>query len=596
VVVGLSVVAGSIATPTAQALAPTPTSIINDPANWTKVWDTVWHEATPPGTNSAFYDNNGKGATLLLDTADASIPGGFFTLARINAILGAAAVGYGIGTGLDHWLNLSCKIASACSAPITSGNYQFNGFFATDGYNGWPQDSLFVSASKLSPGCSGGSYGGIVRYWQYSGTGFGGCSAAELADIRGVVGGKLGSYVHNDNVGGSGQNQEARIVTRAQGAAAVNIVGQGNPAAYPGSAIPTPAQPTSDSPTATKVRQCLLGGCSKYTESYPSTPGTPAADPNTDPGVQQIAKTVDPTYNPAATATIPDCGGLTDAGCRTALDNAGFYGTRTFTTRDFNGADVTRPAGSVVTTSPVGGSVVVTSSPITLDENPTGEEYPILLPQPASNQTYDDYLSKLRAKGWLGTATVIDVDPAFSDPTTGPSGIPRILVRVGPATAVPLPGAIYLPRNAWPSPTPRIAPSTPTQFYRNPPSAPPANEPAPLPPGSPPPVAPPPDEPNGPECSAPALDFSPLKVGLGEKFPFGGFTYIKGIFSQFNSGGVAPSWTLTKPGGGTMTITAPSYGYKGTSDAILKFIVIVGSIWFAATWIVGWGRGDSVTE
>jgi len=106
-------------------------------------------------------------------------------------------------------------------------------------------------------------------------------------------------------------------------------------------------------------------------------------------------------------------------------------------------------------------------------------------------------------------------------------------------------------------------------------------------------------EDTGPSCNCPSLDFTPLQVDVGGKFPFGAFTWVKGLVDQFGTSSETPSWTLTKPsglGGGAMTVTAPANVYRDISDAVMKFIVIVSSIWFAGTWIVGWNRGDGLAD
>src|SRR5437588_4285985 len=81
------------------------------------------------------------------------------------------------------------------------------------------------------------------------------------------------------------------------------------------------------------------------------------------------------------TATIPtSCIAATPTACKSALTAAGFSVTPTEVTLSTSGADLTKPAGAVVTTSPAAGSVVDTATAITLSENPNPLPVVILTP------------------------------------------------------------------------------------------------------------------------------------------------------------------------------------------------------------------------
>ncbi len=206
----------------------------------------------------------------------------------------------------------------------------------------------------------------------------------------------------------------------------------------------------------------------------------------------------------------------------------------------------------------------------------------VLLPQPQLNETYDEYVLRLQAEGWLGTATSTVL--ATEQAGYGPDAVVRI-------TYTPLNGTKKtLDPLRWPQPGPQIELNDDIVIRYNPPTAPPAPTEGPGTGGG---------GETGPACDCPPIDLSPLNVGASEKFPFGIFGYVTGFFAQFGSSTSPPSFSIGKPaglGGGTLTVTAPEFTYKYVSDAVIKFVVVLSSIWFAGTWLIGWRRGDSLAE
>jgi hypothetical protein len=63
--------------------------------------------------------------------------------------------------------------------------------------------------------------------------------------------------------------------------------------------------------------------------------------------------------------------------------------------------------------------------------DPTWEGEAFAWPAPNPTETYPAYVNRLRADGWLGTATVDELSPLESDPAYGPSGIPCTTVENG---------------------------------------------------------------------------------------------------------------------------------------------------------------------
>ena len=159
-----------------------------------------------------------------------------------------------------------------------------------------------------------------------------------------------------------------------------------------------------------------------------------------------IAELIDPTYTGPGFA-MPNCHGLTVSACESAIASAATAGgaaVPTFTEKvDLRLLDLSQPAGAVLATSPVAGSVGQPST-VTLSENPNPK--PLLLPAANPNETYPNYINRLRGLGWVGTATPVQLDRANGDPAYGADGVPcRSLLP-----AVP------------------VAPSYPLTFYRNP--------------------------------------------------------------------------------------------------------------------------------
>ncbi len=202
---------------------------------------------------------------------------------------------------------------------------------------------------------------------------------------------------------------------------------------------------------------------------------------------------------------------------------------------------------------------------------------PLLKPQP--NEVYTAYITRLQNAGLVGTYTTT-LEPAVLN-GYGPSAVTRVqYVTNGTTTTLdPL---------QWPTSSPSLAPGTALTVRYNPTTATPVATSTGTASGNE----------TGPAGSVPAIDWSPLNVGLGEKFPFGSFTWIKTLFNSFTQSSTLPCWTISRPpglpAGDGYTVCVPANNYRGYSDPIMKLLVIVASIWFAGTWIVGWSRGETM--
>jgi hypothetical protein len=209
-----------------------------------------------------------------------------------------------------------------------------------------------------------------------------------------------------------------------------------------------------------------------------------------------------------------------------------------------------------------------------------GLNTPVQILKPQINETYSTYITRLQAAGLTGSYTTT-VEPTVLS-GYGPDAVTRVQYADGVGATQTLDPL------QWPTTAPSLAPSTAITVRYNPSTATPvATAGGGAAAGSE----------TGPAGTVPAIDWSPLNVGLGQKFPFGAFTWVQTLFGNFGGSGALPCWTISKPSGlgsGGWTVCVPSNPYRSYSDPIMKLIAVVASLWFAGTWIVGWGRGDAM--
>lgn len=211
-----------------------------------------------------------------------------------------------------------------------------------------------------------------------------------------------------------------------------------------------------------------------------------------------------------------------------------------------------------------------------------------VLPRPGVNETYADYIDRLEALGWIGTATTTVLNPA--DEGVGPEGVSRI--QIGPRV---------LATNAWPTTSVLVALDAPIDLYYNPTSAPPVSDPTGSGAGGG----------GGGGCDpwvSTSLDMTPLtEVDLGDKFPFGIFTWVGTFLGQFDVTSDAPSWTF--PMDIPSTGVSPEYelgdftidlewadSYMATIRTLIAFALWVGAIWFLATSLLGFRAAGDPAE
>jgi len=297
-------------------------------------------------------------------------------------------------------------------------------------------------------------------------------------------------------------------------------------------------------------------------------PGTPWSSLT---GAQQAAVTyivtaAEPSYAPSSDyLAMPNCIGMTQAACTSALEAAGGTGTYTYNEATIAGADLTQDAGAVITLPHPATTEVLKTEDLEFTVNP--DPLPIVILAPGANETYSSYLARLTAAGLIGTITSTELSELAEDPSRGPAAVVRTQpvagTRVLPDTAI----EVFVNPTSAPGPTPEDGGGTTTDTG-----------------DGIPPVPPPTD------CS-PWLDATPdltpfNSVNAGDKFPFAIFGYMAAVFEPLTASPVTPSinWPMSLPGVGTFTFTASASGLDSYMS-IWRALCAIG-IWVAAVWLL----------
>jgi hypothetical protein len=210
------------------------------------------------------------------------------------------------------------------------------------------------------------------------------------------------------------------------------------------------------------------------------------------------------------------------------------------------------------------------------DPSPTTPPATIALPQPEPWETYDAYSSRLRALGFFGEIQLLE---GAAIPTVMAGAPFRLTVNFtqevpvyDPTTGAPQP---------WPVNPPVLTPDSTLLIEYTP--------------GYTPAV----DNPDDPTCDCPDLDFGPLSVGATTKFPFGMFAYVDD-FLRGSYAAAAPSFTLSKPGGGSMVVDFaqidPARTIRDKSDLVIELVAVVASVWWLGSLALGLGKGERLED
>lgn len=256
-----------------------------------------------------------------------------------------------------------------------------------------------------------------------------------------------------------------------------------------------------------------------------------------------------PVINPSNTGpayggySMPNCIGLSEAACRSALTNAGSTGDVNVTTATFTGADLDKPAGAIITQSP--GATVNTSatSTITLTKNP--DPLPVRIPAANPGETATAYTARLQQLGLVGQVTVL------SDLATDPGFGPSEVVRTNP------------------DPGTRVQTGTKVDVTANPTTAPPATGGLSSSCGLTPPST--------------ALNLGPItSLNLGTVFPFSLVTVVVNALGDINVASARPNFTVTAFGNsvGDLSYLANFDGVFSAIRLALSFGLTIGAAMF----------------
>jgi hypothetical protein len=262
-----------------------------------------------------------------------------------------------------------------------------------------------------------------------------------------------------------------------------------------------------------------------------------------------------PSYLPVADHyVLPSCDGLSVSACETAIDDAS-GGTPTFHVQvaGIDGAVLTMPPATVVELQPAPGTSVTVETEITIIRNPDTEAMPYVVPAIGTDDTYDTYKQKLPA---AVTTTKVTAGDASGDPQKGPNAV---------ITVTPAPGT-------------RQAPGAPVVITVNPPDWPQ--------PG---------DTGAGVGCPTPlstVIDFSPITAaGLQNKFPFAVFAWLHTTLAGWAGTATAPSFTLQVLGHSMHFDMSLGNGAMSIIRDGFLAITLVALVWWLGTALLGLSEG-----
>lgn len=316
-----------------------------------------------------------------------------------------------------------------------------------------------------------------------------------------------------------------------------------------------------------------------------------ATDPGAEEVVDAINEQIEEGYDPSVTTFVmPDCVGISYASCETSLDALDATGTRIPSVLEVATADITRPAGAVVTQSIAPTTVIEFGTELSFDVNPDAAEMPMYLPAPNPGETYTTYIARLQGDGWVGTATVTTLSEEAGDPRMGPDApITAAIPAIGP-----IPATVARTPGSWPTPGPRILPDTDITFTKNPTTY------APVPPGEIPPATGAPDG---------VIDFSPITdIDPGCKFPYGFICYAIDVTEWFNVAPVAPVFSFDIPAvtvAGTTYDCECDYGpvdlavlddYMAIIRSLMSVVMWIGAVYWLAVRLLGFNAGGDPGE
>jgi hypothetical protein len=256
-----------------------------------------------------------------------------------------------------------------------------------------------------------------------------------------------------------------------------------------------------------------------------------------------------PTNTPATLpglVTVPNCVGVTLTACEGLLSNAGFGSTAVTTLTDAQ-ADVTKPAGNVVYTTPASGTGADVSTQVQIFINPA--PLPLTVPQLQPNELATAYQTRLQTLGFTNVVVTVVSDTNES-------------TSVGPNAAI----------SVAPAPGTQVDPATSVTVEANPSDAPPVG------------TAPVPGSSCGLTAPSASVNFGPITgLTLGSVFPF---SIIPWLQTAVGSAPAAQRPALSLNVFGTSVDVTHPLG--STFDPVFTAIrsVLEVLLWLSAGWVL----------
>lgn len=291
---------------------------------------------------------------------------------------------------------------------------------------------------------------------------------------------------------------------------------------------------------------------------------------------QKIASEIPETgiSNPfALTVEVPDCSGLLRSECVDLVEELELVPDveeLDWKTAHLFDLDPVHPYESVeesdnrvVEVTPPAGNIVETETELKITVNPAFKDMPVVVPAREDQESYDEYVQRISEHNSQLKTSRTTVTEANTDTSTGPDGVIRTNPQFGS----------------------RQPPDTDTdlEVLTNPHDAPLVVV-------------------GGGSCDASVdgLNFSPLIMEYGEKFPFGIFFFVQELLDTWTPEPRAPVWHLTIIPEGVfgfnddLDITFNSNKAATVVEAVrtpLIFLSFVAWLWFLATALLRM-RGD----
>jgi len=290
-----------------------------------------------------------------------------------------------------------------------------------------------------------------------------------------------------------------------------------------------------------------------------------------------------PSFSPDSDYySMPGCLGSDQATCEAALASAGWPGTATFTTVSLSAANLSYPAGAVITQPYPATTSRPKTDTLTFTVNP--DPLPFIIPAPGENETYDSYIARLVALGFVGVATSTELSETGMDPERGPAAVVRTQPITGTRVAVDDPITVYVNPATAPGPDPSEV-VDPTETTPEGTSTSGDGIPGTTPGGCEP-------------WLTNSIDLSPFNgVDASSKFPFAIFGYVAAVFEPLTASPVTPevTWPISLPGVGTFTFTADASGldsYMSIWRTLCAIAIWIGAVWLLAKSLLGLSFGS----